>query len=301
MPRFLGLDCGGSACRAIAVDESGRVLFHGHAGPANLATTPMRLLRENLQRATSEAPTPNSVCGCFAGLLTQEDLRRALDVLTELFPSATLFAAPDYAAAHMANEEHADFTVIAGTGAIVCSRIDGRFVKSGGRGYLLGDYGSTYRYGRAAMQRFLDVGQRGCSQSLTADVLRWFGSVEPNEALARLYRSRAPVSLLAKLVRAFRSDAEAGERYALDFLDQESGRLADTVARHVTEHLPSEGPLAGCIGGGLWGASALFRETFERALHERLSGRELTVSRLRTPPVYGAVRMAREHYDEHRS
>ena len=125
MAVFLGLDCGGSSCRAVAVNTSGAILHQGQAGPANLANTPPGRLQNHLYRATENSPAPDFVCGCFAGLLTADDRSRANDILARTFPSAKVRSEPDYYAALMASED-ADVCVVAGTGSVVCSLVNGK-------------------------------------------------------------------------------------------------------------------------------------------------------------------------------
>src|SRR5436309_909319 len=100
MSVFVGLDCGGSSSRVLAIDDSGKAVFRGHGGPANLLSTPKASVLCNLKAATAGCPRPESVCGCFAGLVDEELRQRALDDLRRLFPRAKLFRAePDYVAA----------------------------------------------------------------------------------------------------------------------------------------------------------------------------------------------------------
>src|SRR5947209_1700823 len=78
MPTFLGLDCGGSSSRVLLVDESDAVIFRGQSGPANLATTGDDQVKKNLELSLRGCPAADYVCGCFAGLLTESDRRRAV-------------------------------------------------------------------------------------------------------------------------------------------------------------------------------------------------------------------------------
>src|SRR2546421_6381610 len=172
-PLFLGLDCGGSSTRALVQDSEGNTVFRGEAGPANLSTTPNDELQANLSKALLNAPQPNFACACFAGLATEDDRQRATNILAQLFPKATLRIERDYPAAFAASPEGTDVCVIAGTGSLVCSRAqnpnaesspnaerrmpNAEFEKSGGNGYVLGDDGSAFQYGRALLRHHIDL------------------------------------------------------------------------------------------------------------------------------------------------
>src|SRR5205807_213868 len=149
--------------------SEGNTVFRGEAGPANLSTTPNDQLQANLRKALHNAPQPNFACACFAGLATEDDRQRATIILAELFPKARLRIERDYPAAFVASPDGTDVCVIAGTGSLVCSRIASEseiqnpkskiqnFQKSGGNGYVLGDDGSAFQYGRALLRHHIDM------------------------------------------------------------------------------------------------------------------------------------------------
>lgn len=296
MPVYLGLDCGGSSSRAIATDSTGTILFSGQGGAANVASTPDRRVRRSLATCVRYAPEPDFVCGCFAGLLTPEDRDRAIGYLEELFPKAKIHAEPDYAAALFASEPGTDLCVIAGTGSLVSSHKEGRVVKSGGRGYLLGDQGSAFRYGRDAFLAFLTQ-RESTGPELHAAILKVFDADDEPRLISRLYRSGGPAMLLGKLAKALAADAGAGKEYALSSLRQNSGELADIVVEHVRQHHGSARRIQLSLAGGLWQMAPQYREAFLAALTERLPNTELEAHRIKQPPVLGAVQLAREHWN----
>ncbi len=294
MPIYLGLDCGGSSCRALAVDETGQTVHSGQAGPANLASTPPKRLEANVRKAVEGCPSPDCVAGCFAGLLIEEDRRRALDLLRDLAPHAKLRAEPDYVAALMACDPNTDLCLVGGTGSLVCSRFQGRVVRSGGGGYLLGDVGSACQYGRAALHHFLVAGSAAISDNLKGAIVKQFDGLEENEVLAKLYRGGAPAARLAKLAPAFAKDVALGEPYAIQALREQTAALAGIVRAHVDRYHPGRTALSLCLAGGLWEASPVFQSQLEAALGAALSETELRFTRIARPPVQGAVRLAQE-------
>ncbi|HMS54141.1 MAG TPA: BadF/BadG/BcrA/BcrD ATPase family protein [Fimbriimonadaceae bacterium] len=291
MPVFLGLDCGGSSCRALASDEAQNVLFRGTGGPANVATIPESRLRRSIERATQGAPPPDVVCGCFAGLLTANDRQRAISLLTDRFPQSKVFAFPDYAAALRAGGSGIDVCVVAGTGSLVCSLHEGKLRKSGGRGYLLGDRGSGFRFGLHALKHFLDYPES--STALVQAVEEAFGSGEEGEVLSKLYRSGPPAPLVAKLLSAYVADLKAGQRYAEAALAEEMSALATIASRHILENFDQSATPKVGLAGGVWKASSLFADAFSKSLVE-LIGKPCPVQRITAPPVTGALLLAME-------
>lgn len=294
MPVYLGLDCGGSSCRSLAVDEQNVPVHSGQAGPANLASTPPKRLEANVRKALEGSPPADYIAGCFAGLLTADDRSRAIELLRQVSPRAIIRAEPDYVAALMACEPDTDICIVGGTGSLICSRFQGRVVKSGGGGYLLGDVGSACQYGRAALQHFLLRGALHVSQTLRAAIEKQYDSLDENEVLAKLYRGGAPAARLAKLAPILAKDAAQQEPYAVQAVREQTAALASVVAAHVERFHSESRSLNVCLAGGLWEASSIFQPQLEVALGALLPSVALKFSRISRPPVQGAVRLAQE-------
>ncbi|HEY3781275.1 MAG TPA: BadF/BadG/BcrA/BcrD ATPase family protein [Fimbriimonadaceae bacterium] len=288
---YLGLDCGGSSTRALATDENDEVLFRGNSGAANLTSTPDDLLRNHIKSALRNSPVPSHVCGCFAGLITPDDGERAANILKGIFPNSAIRVEPDYCAALAACPNGTDICVIAGTGSLVCSRPKSNVFKSGGRGYLLGDYGSAFRYGREFLQHHLDSED---IQQLAAILNPLFGSTDEALLLSAIYRGGPPAPRLAKLAAQFAQDVTSQEPYALDFLLNETQRLSSVVISHAEQHFPLLKETNVCLAGGLWKISPIYESELEIRLKELSGGRQINIHRIKRAPVMGAVILAKE-------
>lgn len=291
MAVFLGLDCGGSSCRALALDERGSALFRGQSGPANILSTPVHVLRANLCKAVAGCPEPDAVCGCFAGLIG--DIERALGerLLKEMYPGAKVRALPDYCAAYTASPEGTDVCVIAGTGSVVCSRVEGKWVKTGARGYLLGNEGSAFKYGRFALIAYLKNPKWADDHGL-ALIGRAFGHVTESAIIETLYQDHSPAALIASMAPMFGSAVKRQDKQALAFLDDQSSRLAGQAADHLQRfHQGVECPLVS-VAGGVWKLGPAFLEAFKRNLAGARQSPE--VVKLRRAPVHGAAMLAME-------
>jgi len=293
MSVYVGLDCGGSSSRVLAVDETGAIIFQGQSGAANLVSTPEARLKRNLINATRGCEPADFVCGCFAGLLGDETRSQAEDLLRQMFPGSSVRAEPDYTAAFYASPPQTDVCVIAGTGSLVCSRSDHGVVKSGGRGYILGDYGSGFHYGRDALIHFLDH-PRAASSALRQAVIEVFGTEHEPTIVAAVYKAGTAPQILGRLARVLGTDATAGESYALASLDRNGRSLAGVVTEHVNRYLTRSDTLSVSLAGGLWKGATIFRTRFQELLDEMLPGRVITVTRIAKPPLYGALELAKE-------
>lgn len=274
------------------LDPGGNTLFEGQSGPANWASTPQKTLVGNLRQATAGAPRAEAVCACFAGLLTPDDKKRAEIELSVLFPGAKIEARPDYHAALAACPDGTDCCVIAGTGSTVFSWRGAEVVKSGGGGYLLGDRGSAFRYGRAVVQRFFEQ-PNDVSERVLSAIEANFGTRDVSAVVAEVYRRSSPPAFLATFATTLAEEAEAGEGYAQSLIAEESRELASIVAKHLDQFAPGSDSPYIVLAGGLWQSHASYRPAFESALAGALEPRSPRVSLLETPAVVGAARLAR--------
>jgi len=293
MSVFVGLDCGGSSSRVLAVDETGAIVFQGQSGAANLVSTPEARLKRNLMNATRGCEQADFVCGCFAGLLGDETRMQAEGILKQMFPGSFVRAEPDYTAAFYSSPPLTDVCVIAGTGSLVCSRGENGIVKSGGRGYILGDYGSGFHYGRDVLIHYLD-NPRSSSAALRSAVVEVFGTEQEAKIVSSLYKSGTAPQVLGRLARVLGTEAAAGESYALASLDRNTRALTSVVTEHVRRYLKPSNTLSISLAGGMWKGGPIFKARFQEMLDEQLPGKNITVTRISKPPLYGALELAKE-------
>lgn len=292
MSVYLGIDGGGSSCRVLAVDDAGIPIYHGCGGAANVATVAPARLKATLAKATIGCPKPDIVCGCFAGLLTPFDRERAEEAIRSIFPDARIIAYPDYAAALKAGGLETDVCVVAGTGSLVCSLKDGKLVKSGGRGFLFGDFGSGFRFGFATTKRLIDHPEQ-CSDAAKKSAMEVFGSLEEPAIMSKVYGTGTPAAVLGKMLPAFLRDYKSGASYALDAVIEQFDLLAGQVADHIKMHFPSKTVNIG-LAGGVWKSSTEMVEAFRDRLDLKTNPVEHHVFRIMEPPVRGAALLAME-------
>ncbi|MGK5694788.1 BadF/BadG/BcrA/BcrD ATPase family protein, partial [Streptomyces sp. URMC 128] len=186
----IGIDAGGTRTRAVlATADDGHPVGEGAAGPGNALTVPLQQLTEHLAEAVGRAvPEPVrdrvvAVAGGFAGAsgtaADEPGRRNASAALTAALHRLGIDAGPPVigsdieAAFASAPGTPADgLALVAGTGAVAMRITDRRAtVTVDGDGWLLGDDGSGFWIGRAAVRAALRMADGRGAPTLLAEVV----------------------------------------------------------------------------------------------------------------------------------
>lgn len=157
MTLWLGIDGGGTGCRAAVADATGRVLGRGEGGPANIATDPEGAAANILAAASMALDGVGMPGEVHAGLgLAGANLPSAVDALRARLPFARARIATDAVTAAKGALGPQDGIVAAlGTGSVFAVQRGGVIRQFGGRGFILGDEGSGAVLGRSLIARAL--------------------------------------------------------------------------------------------------------------------------------------------------
>ncbi|MBC7156937.1 MAG: ATPase [Rhodobacteraceae bacterium] len=157
MAFHLGVDGGGSGCRAAVADAAGRIVGRGAAGPANIASDPDGAAANILAAARAALAEAGEGAVAAAGLgLAGANAAGAVARLRAALPFARVTIETDAVAATLGALGTADGIVAAlGTGSVYGVQRAGRVRQIGGWGLVLGDEGSGAWIGRAVLARAL--------------------------------------------------------------------------------------------------------------------------------------------------
>lgn len=164
MGLFLGIDGGGSGCRAAVADASGRILGTGQGGPANIASDPpaaraniMTATRAALAQAVGQGRVAQELPRLVAGLgLAGANVPACAAALRAGLPFARVRLESDAVTALKGALQGGDGVVAAiGTGSVFAAQRGGVLRQIGGKGLALGDEGGGAWLGRALLVRAL--------------------------------------------------------------------------------------------------------------------------------------------------
>src|SRR5713101_4850399 len=195
---YIGVDGGGTSCRARIEDAEGRLLGQGAAGPAATrigADTSMQAVRTASMAAAIDAGlAPTALAHTSAGVgLAGIDRKGAREALLSFpHPFRNVVYATDANVACLGAHSGRDGgIVVLGTGSVGFARVKGRELRVGGYGFPISDEGSGADLGLQAIRLALQANDgRALATGLTREVMSRF-SDDAFEAIAWMDRATA--------------------------------------------------------------------------------------------------------------
>jgi N-acetylmuramic acid 6-phosphate etherase len=298
---ILGVDGGGTKTTALVASATGRVLGRGTAGSSNLHAVGEAEALDALRVAIAEAYAaaqlpprlPRAACLGLAGVARPTDQGQLRAWAEQALPGVAIRIVNDAELVLAAGTpEGWGIAVISGTGSIAFGRSpDGRIARAGGWGWALGDEGSGYAIGLAALRAVARAADgRGPRTTLTEAILARWSLAGPEALVGEVYRTpfpRAEISALATLVEVV---ADEGDEVALTILRDSGWELA-LAATSVARALEFTGPTPGGLAGGVLVNGHWVRTAFAEVLAE--AGLWIDPVQSVAEPVLGAIVLAR--------
>lgn len=273
MSLFVGIDGGGSKTEIVVVDEYGQEIGRGFTADSNYQAmvnanrdnqAAAKLVAERLTQAVAQILLANSrphiILAGLAGIDTPEDLAlmQAALLATKNYPVGKWLVCNDaelilYGLTHSPG---IGLGLIAGTGSIAVGRDrQGKSVRAGGWGHLIGDEGSGYALGRAALQAATQAADgRGPATSLLSRILEEWQLIRPEDLLNVVYGTGENRNQrIARLARLIFAEAQAGDEVAQQLVNAAIEDLAKAVwaVYNRLDFQTAVKPPALGLGGGL--------------------------------------------------
>ena len=289
---FLGIDGGGSKCKAIVMNENNEILGSGISGPGN----PLH----GFEQATNSITESAKLALKDAGLenVKLNELNAGVGLagvnLPVLFkqmqewkhPFKQMFLAHDLLVACLgAHHSNNGAVIISGTGSCGFSCIDEQEVMVGGHGFPQGDKGSGAWFGLQATKQVLLSLDGIVELSLMNDVLlKKLDCIDATSIVEKIAGKKA--TFYAQLANLVFDAAEQGDKVALDIVE-EGAEYINSIARALLTRKPSR---ISMLGGLTPRLQPKLDETVKAQLSEPLS-----------PPEVGSVLFARQELAKQQS
>lgn len=294
MSIFVGIDAGGSST-ACVVERDG-ALAHANGLGANLRTVGVPVAAERivaLLRETLGAQQPDAIAIGAAGAGDATLAGALRERIEGAFDGARVAVHDDALIALRAAVPSGDgIVLVAGTGSIAYGVIDDRIVRAGGYGALLGDEGSAFAIGRAAVLLALRAADgRAPTDPFAAAIAAEIGASEGPAIAGRVLDASDTISAVASLAPLVVERASAGERSAAKIVQGAAMELCELVKAVVKRADAGARDLPLVLAGGLLETNSLLTYLIETRLNADLP--LLATQRAALAPVFGALSLAR--------
>ena len=247
---LIGVDGGGTSCRAVIATSDGTRLGEGLAGSANIMTD-LNTARGNILEAAGLAArqaglseSRMSECAAVLGL-AGANIGKNSRRIASLLPFRISHVETDARIAlHGALGETDGAVAVVGTGSVFMSQQRGRIRSIGGWGFAVGDFCSGARLGRTLLQEVLRAYDKIREESeLTREVLARF---ENNPSTLVEYAQAAKPGDFSTFAPSLFEYADRGDPIASDIVSSAVEDLEENLRALIwAEELPF------CLLGGL--------------------------------------------------
>src|SRR5712675_3433761 len=236
---YIGVDGGGTSCRARIEDAGGHLLGQGVAGPAATrigADRSMQAVRTASMAAASDAGLlPTALAHASAGVgLAGIDRKGAREALLS-FPHPfrnVVYATDANVACVGAHSGRDGGIVVLGTGSVGFARVKGRELRIGGYGFPISDEGSGADLGLQAVRLALRA-HDGRARP-TPFLLEVMGRLGPDAFTLVAWAEQATATEYASLAPVALTYAEAGDPFAEEIV-AEGARQAGLLIRSLVK------------------------------------------------------------------
>ena len=278
---FLGIDGGGSKCKAIIMNENNEILGSGLSGPGN----PLHGFEQATNSITESAKLALKDAGLDVGLngIKLNELNAGVGLagvnLPVLFkqmqawqhPFKQMFLAHDLLVACLgAHHSYNGAVIISGTGSCGFSCIDEQQFMVGGHGFPQGDKGSGAWFGLQATKQVLLSLDGIVQPSLMNDILlKKLGCIDATAIVEKIVDKKA--TFYAQLANLVFDAAELGDKVALGIVE-EGAEYINSIARILLTKKPAR---ISMLGGLTPRLKPRIDEALQAQLSEPLSAAEV--------------------------
>jgi N-acetylglucosamine kinase len=298
MPHVLGIDAGGTKTVCLLADDRGQVLAEARGPGANLQAAGELQVEKVLHDVMEEALgareiVPAAICLGIAGVDRPDDSAVVRGIMKRIGYKARVLVVNDALVALEAGAPgQPGVVVISGTGSISYGRnAAGEAARSGGWGYVLGDEGSGYWIGRAALRAVLrESDRRGPKTALSPLLLAHFGVDRAQELIHEVYHTNLKPAAIGALAKCVQDAFTRGDAVAIGILRGAADEL-EASALSVARRLSLVGtPFTFILSGGIFRAVPWLEQEMERRLPVAAPGSQARL--LDREPAVGAVAFA---------
>ena len=296
--RLFGIEGGGTRTSALLVDEADQVLASLSAGPGNLRLLDDEQLTTLLASLRDQLPTkPDRIGVGMAGVRTAADRERLSRAVTRTWPDTPAVVGDDLLLAIEAESWSLDCAgqvlLLSGTGSCSLGRHrDGRTIKVGGRGHIIGDRGSACDIAVHALRSTVTISDIEAGwPALGGDMLAFLQMNDPEGLIEwSMSASKTEIASLAQVV--FEAATSRQDQIAVAILRRASDRLSKDAVHCAARIAAHDEKIQFLLNGSTLLKNPWFADEVTAKILAARPGSEVT--RLSRPGTWGAIRLARQ-------
>jgi N-acetylglucosamine kinase-like BadF-type ATPase len=290
----IGIDAGGTGTTA-ALARDGAFVREAPGPAANPSSVGVEASAAAIVaaiRAVADGALPDAIHAGVAGA-ARASVARALEArIAEAFPGARVSVGDDAAIAlRAAIPEGPGVVAIAGTGSVAYAENGAHAVRVGGLGYQLGDEGSAFAIGIAAVRLYGRALDGRAHRDETCElVARTLAAPDRDALLAAVYDAPLVPATIAALAPSIIAFAGKGNRASTKIVQDAAKDFGELLKAAVKAANLLDASPAVALAGGLFRENSLYSFLVETRVNGDIPG--VTIVRGGAAPVHGALRLA---------
>jgi N-acetylglucosamine kinase-like BadF-type ATPase len=233
MEYVIGVDGGGSKTEAASTLINGKLVKRHTSGSININAVGFEEAKRNLLEALEAVKLEGKAKVCVigaAGLENERNRELIMDALKEDYAEKVILTS-DAKIAYKATPrgEGEKMILICGTGSIAYMEVNGKPLRAGGWGYLLGDEGSGFWIARKAISKILrgyDEGKQ--PTNLALKIMGKLNVDKPQKIVEKVYGEMGIVEI-AKIAEDVAKAFEEGDEEASEIMMEAAWELARLI------------------------------------------------------------------------
>jgi N-acetylmuramic acid 6-phosphate etherase len=298
---LLGIEGGGTRTVALLADSNGQTLRRLERGPSNMKLLTEAQLTRQFRSIAAALPRPDALGIGLSGAWAEADFRLIRSAATKVWPRVPCYATNDLETALTAAADGKrakripQVLMVSGTGSSCYAKsLQGRGVKVGGWGHMLGDKGSGYDIGLRALQTVIDAyDQESAWPDLGRRLLRALLLNEPNDLID--WAQAADKAAIAGLAEEVFAAWDHKDRIAAEILAGAARSLARDAAACARRVARPGSHVQFVLAGSILLKQPRFTALVGRELRKLWP--KATAAPLKRESVWGAVELARRAFE----
>jgi len=295
---FIGIDSGGTKTEVLIKNAGDRTILgrkfnsvhYSIHGTEKTIKHLKNIISVSLKAKKLKLENCAGICIGLAGARESKDRERLRRRLSGLINFKNILFEPDSVIALNGAFNGKDgMILICGTGSILFGLSKGKFFRIGGWGRVIGDHGSGYEIGKAALQHLTREYDHGRKLSVLSEAIERKFSFSKQNLIRHIYHKNFDVQKLVPLVLKL---AESGDKDSLNIVK----KAADDLMRHIGMHIKgSRKKTALALSGSILENDNILSRRLKSGIRKEF-GNKIKITNNKHTPCEGAVIMAKNKF-----